>query len=312
MAKSQNICFYPQLSDEMYEHIFDGDESSVSFSYLVNGKTNPVEFNDINDNISFDCLNNWNCDDYDLDVSIYIKLKNLDILFGKNGISPSNAKIGLCIEWYSAQSKIRKIINPNENKLISKTDKEQVYTFDFILPKQTFIGSVSLNALLYLAKPADIIEDEEQFLNNNSGVIIGNILKKVIFMTGDGSQFPIKVLPMPNCSLLWNLELNLDEPGSRQISDGITLILNSAHKDYKFIDPNSEFYCDRLANEIVTNALILFLDELSKSSEFDLDGNYEEGTLLSYAQYCKNCLDVKFDGLMSISKSIHEFSERGE
>ena len=145
---------------------------------------------------------------------------------------------------------------------------------------------------MYLAKSSEILSKEEQILNNNPGVIIGEIMKKVVFMTGDGSQFPIKVISIPDSNLLWNLELDLDEPDSKQLSDGITLIFNSAHKDYKFIDPNSESYCDRLANEIVTNAISLFLAELSKSSEFDLDGNYEEGSLLSYAQYCKNRLKV--------------------
>lgn len=310
MAKSNNICFYPRLSDEMYEKIYDNENSSISFVYVVNNEINNIEYIDKNDNISFDSSSNWNCDDYDLIVIIRIKLKNLNMLFGKEGIAPTNSKIGLCIEWFSTQAKIRKVLISKE--LISNEDNEKTFSFEFALPKQTFSSSISLNALLYLAKSADTITNEEQILNNNPGVIIGDILKKVVFMTGDGSQFPIKVISMPDSNMLWKLETNLDEPGSRQISDGITLILNSAHKDYKYIDPNSGFYCDRLADEIVTNAIALFLAELSESSEFDLGGTYEEGTLLSYAQYCKNRLDIKFDGLMSISNSIHEFSERGE
>lgn len=310
MAASKNICFYPQLSDEMFNNIFDNDNSNISFSYTVNDEIKSIAFTDKNDNISFDQSTNWNCDDYNLDVSIHLKLKNLNILFGENGIAPHDAKIGFCIEWYSAQSKIRKII-PSE-KLISFSDDEYSFIFEFSLPKQTFTGSVSLNALLYLAKASTNISTNEKILNNNPGVIIGEIIKKVIFMTGDGSQFPIKVIPLPNSNLLWKLELNLDEPSSRQFSDGVTLILNSAHKNYKLIDPNSKYFCEKLADEIVTNAIALFLVELSKSTEFDLNGNYEEGTLLAYAQYCKNRLNINFDGTINIFNSIHEFSEKGE
>ena len=310
MAKSSNICFYPQLSDELFDFIFDNNNTNISFSYTVNDEIKNIDFIDNNDNISFDSSNDWNCDDYNLDILLNIKLKNLNKLFGVAGIAPSNSKIGLCIEWYSAQAKIRKVINSQE--LISKEDNEKMFTFEITLPKQTFNGSVSLNALLYLAKSDENISKDESFLNNNVGVLIGDVIKKVIFMTGDGSQFPIKVIPLPESNLLWKLELNLDEPESRQISDGITLILNSAHKDYKFINPESDCYCERLADEIVTNAIVLFLSELSKSSEFDLNGNFEEGTLLSYAKYCKDRLNVNFDGLMNISNSIHEFSERGE
>ncbi len=310
MAKSKNICFYPQLSDDMFNCIFDNDNSNISFSYTVNGEIKTIEVIDNNDNISFDNKTNWNCDDYNLDIVINIKLKELNKLFGSSGIAPSNSKIGLCVEWYSAQAKIRRVINSQD--LISKNDKEKLFTFEITLPKQTFNGTVSLNALLYLAESDNKVSTNELFLNNNVGVLIGDVIKKVIFMTGDGSQFPIKVIPMPDSNLLWKLELNLDEPGSRQVSDGITLILNSAHKDYKFINPESDSYCERLADEIVTNAIVLFLSELSNSFEFDLEGNYEEGTLLSYAKYCKDRLDVNFDGLMSISNSIHEFSERGE
>lgn len=310
MAASKNICFYPQLNDEMFNNIFDNDNSNISFSYKVNDEIKNIAFIDKNDNISFDRSTNWNCDDYNLDVSIYLNLKNFNILFGENGIAPHDAKIGLCIEWYSAQAKIRKII-PSE-KLISYSDEEYLFIFEFSLPKQTFTGSVSLNALLYLAKASTNISTNEKILNNNPGVIIGEIIKKVIFMTGDGSQFPIKVIPLPSSNLLWKLELNLDEPSSRQFSDGVTLILNSAHKDYKLIDPNSRCFCEKLADEIVTNAIALFLVELSKSTEFDLNGNYEEGTLLAYAQYCKNRLNINFDGTINIFNSIHEFSEKGE
>lgn len=310
MAKSSNICFYPQLSDELFDCIFDNNNTNISFSYTVNDEIKNIDFIDNNDNISFDSSNDWNCDDYNLDILLNIKLKNLNKLFGVAGIAPSNSKIGLCIEWYSAQAKIRKVINSQE--FISKEDNEKMFTFEITLPKQTFNGSVSFNALLYLAKSDENISKDESFLNNNVGVLIGDVIKKVIFMTGDGSQFPIKVISLPESNLLWKLELNLDEPESRQISDGITLILNSAHKDYKFINPESDCYCERLADEIVTNAIVLFLSELSKSSEFDLNGNFEEGTLLSYAKYCKDRLNVNFDGLMNISNSIHEFSERGE
>lgn len=310
MAISKNISFYPQLNDELFDCIYDTKNSNLSFSYTVNDEVKSIEYIDNNDNISFDNSTDWNCDDYDLDVVINIKLKNLSKLFGANGIAPSNSKIGLCVEWYSPQAKIRKVIKAQD--LISISDSDKSFTFEITLPRQTFNSSLSLNVLLYLAKQDGDLSKDESLLNNNTGVLIGTVIKKVIFMVGNGSQFPIKVISIPNSNLLWKLELSLDEPGSRQISDGISLILNSAHKDYKYIDPNSNYYCERLADEIVTNAIVIFLTELSKSSEFDLDGNYEEGTLLSYAKYCKERLDIDFDGLISISNSMHEFSERGE
>lgn len=306
----KNICFYPKLNDEMFDCIFDKENTNISFSYIVNDEIKIIDFDDTNDNISFDKNVDWNCDDYNLEISINIKLKNLKTLFGSTGIAPFNSKIGLAIEWYSAQAKIRSVTK--SQNLISQNDNELSFVFDISLPKQTFTGTVSLNALLYLAESADNVSNDELYLNNNVGVLIGDIMKKVIFMSGNGSQFPIKVISIPECNLLWKLELNLDEPESRQFSDGVTLILNSSHKDYKFIDPNSPTYCDRLANEIVTNAIVLFLSELSNLSEFDLDSDYEDGTLLFYAKYCKERFDINFDGLESISNSVHEFSEKGE
>lgn len=310
MANSNNICFYPKLTDELFNYIYDEKSTNIIFLYSVNEEVRPIAYNDDNDNISFDNSTDWNCDDYDLDVIINIKLKNLDKLFGINGIAPLNSKIGLCIEWYSAQSKIRKVVNYQD--FITNHDSEKIFKFEFTLPKQTFNSSVSINVLLYLAESADEVLNDEIVLNNNVGVVIGNLMKKVIFMTGDGSQFPIKVISIPESNRLWKLELDLDDPGSKQVSDGLTLILNSAHKDYKFIDPNSKDFCECLADEIVTNALTLFLNELSKSSEFDLEGNYDDGTLLAYAKYCKDKLDINFNSLMDISNSLHEFSGKGD
>ena len=48
MAKLKNICFYPQLSDEMFESIFDNINSNISFSYTINDKINIVNFTDKN------------------------------------------------------------------------------------------------------------------------------------------------------------------------------------------------------------------------------------------------------------------------
>lgn len=308
MAFLKNISFYPILNDQMFEYIFDN--YNMLFSYKVNNETKQIEYIDEHDNISFDKNVDWNCDDYDLEISINIKLKNLNILFGPNGITPSNSTIGLCIEWYSPQSKIRKVIK--SNKLISKNDNELYYSFNIVLPKQTFKGTVTLNALLYLSSSDKNISNTELYLNNDVGVLIGNIIKKIIFMSGNGSQLPIKICSYPDSDLLWDIELNLDEPGERQFSDGFAIIFNSAHKDYKMLDPTSPFYCERLAEEIITNAIVLFLSELSKSPEFDLEGDFEEGTLLSFAKYYRDHLDINFDGAKNISKSVHEYLEKGK
>ncbi len=308
MSKLQNICFYPQLTEKLYEKIVKG--ISIDFSYQAGGELTEVNYTDDNDRISFDKKSNWNCDDYDLKVGICIELKNLSNLFGKDGIAPLNSEIGLCIEWYSAQGKIRQVIKAKE-KILSNDD-EKSFFFDFTLPKQTFTGVVFVNSLLYLSKSAKNVEDNEKKLNNETGVLIGNIMKKTVFMTGDGSLFPIRIEPMPTYERLWKLVLQLDEPDIKQVSEGMVLVFNSAHKDYQFVDPNSKTYCDRLADEIVTNAIILFLYELKQSLEFDLDGSYEEGTILAYAKYCKDRLNINFDSITTICDSVHKFSEKGE
>ena len=154
----KNICFYPKLNDEMFDCIFDKENTSISFSYIVNDEIKMIDFDDTNDNISFDKNVDWNCDDYNLEISINIKLKNLKTLFGSAGIAPSNSKIGLAIEWYSAQAKIRNVTK--SQNLISQNDNELSFVFDISLPKQTFTGTVSLNALLYLAESSDNVSNE--------------------------------------------------------------------------------------------------------------------------------------------------------
>ena len=307
MAKS-NVCFFPLLNDDLYNKVFD--KQDITFFYLLNNELKKVNYIEEHGNISFENSENWNCDDYDLIVCIEISLKNVNFLFGNEGIAPLESKIGLCIEWYSSQSKIREVI-PNRDYL-SKNDDKKVLNFELLLPKRTFNGLVVINALLYLAKSAQKVDISEYKFNNSVGVIIGNIFKRNVFMTGSGSLFPIKILNTPNPKMLWNIELNLDEPDIRQVADGLTIILYSAHKDYHLIDPSSRDYCARLADEIVTNALTLFLSELSKSPEFDLNGSYEEGTLLGYAKYCKDRLGVQFDSSLNILNSLHEYSERGD
>lgn len=307
MAKnSKYINFYPVLDSSMINDL--NIRIDYSFSYDVNNESYELNYEEESELISINSKDtNWNSDDYDLNIHIIVKLDNVSTLFGENGISPSNSKIGLCAEWYSSLDKIRKVI-VNEN-FLTNTKSNVELSFDCIIPKNSISKFITLNLILYLAESSPFLESNEDFLNNQCGVILGFIDTKKIYLKGSGSLFPIKIESIQNGSL-WDLNISFTDPEATQLSDGMCLILNSSHKDYDLVNPNSDKFCERLADEIVSNAITMLLCKLKEENYLeDLSSLYESGTIMEYAVYCKNVLNIDFSDCNTISNSVRKFME---
>lgn len=304
--KAKVINFYPTIDS----YLIDSLKTKVNYNFYFNENDDiiTVPYNVDGKNISFDTKNiNWNSDDYDLIVNISLSIENTKCLFGPDGVAPINSKIGVGIEWFSAQSKIRDIVISNE--IIDNNISNYVANFEFILPKRTFNGSINVNVSLYLKEPATVLAENEDYLNNTSGIVLGNIDEKVVFLSGFGSLFPIRIEPLDD-SRLWKLQINYSDPEINSISDGMVLILNSKHKDYHYLDPKSNDYCDKFAEEIASNAITMLLCKLKEDQYLeDISDGYMNGSIMEYVRYCKDTLEIDFTDVNSICDSVRKFAD---
>lgn len=303
--KSNNINFYPTLDSSFLNEI--KPQLDFDFQYLLNDE--PIILDTTKDRkcISFES-SNWNSDDYDLDMNVNVHLENLNKLFGADGVAPIGSKIGIALEWYSAQSKIRKVIVADD--IITAEDMSKNFVLNSTIPKSTISGSICVNIILFLKNSAPNVDNSLQYLNNEEGYTLGIIDTYTIFLSGNGSLFPIKIEALDS-NLLWDLRINYSDIEETLLSDGMVLILNSNHKDYHYINPDSKDYCDKFADEIVSNAIIMLLCYVRDHEGLEnLNDNSASGSIMEFLCYCKNTLEIDFSDSTTISKTVKAFSSR--
>ena len=309
MAKS--IHFFPTLDIDQISAL----EYSVNYSFSYKSKeTNTII--PLSHTVNKNIINlatkdsSWDPYNYDLFLNVIISANKLNELYGPSGIAPSNSQLSFCLEWLSQKSKKRDIIicsNKIENTLGTQT-----FSFDITFSKNTFVHDIDLNLLVFLSKKADILMENEEFLNNNEGVVLGNLDNKVIYMTGIGSLFPIYIKRMKS-DKLWDVEFDFNEPAIDKLSESIKLILNCGHKDYKYLDTSHKDYCGRMIYEIVASTMTILICKLKEDNYLEnLEQNFTDGSILGFIKYYRDILGLEIESVSSISSSIREYLESKE
>ena len=149
--------------------------------------------------------------------------------------------------------------------------------------------------------------ENEIFLNNERGALLGTLDSKKIFMSGTGSMFPIYNKSMGN-SDLWAVEIQYDQPEIDSLSESLKLFLNIDHPDYCMLDVNNKKYCPRLVLEIVSSAIVSLIMKLHEDEALDdLNMDYADGSVLAFVKYYRDVLELNIDDIISVSSSLRNY-----
>ena len=307
----KDILLYPTLEpnqvailEPSVEYIFQYKPKLASVFVAVHHSVEKSKFITLDSKSEFD----WEQDD--LIIKVEVKIKNVSSLFGPEGVAPEKSKIGTILESYSRKAKFR--TTSISTTFVERSMKDSVLSFNICIPKGRVEGELDLNVLLYLAEEADHLNDDESFLNNIPGAILGVLDTKTLCLTGNGSLFPIINKPSTD-NKLWSLVISYDDPALDKLSDSIQLLLNTKHKDYEYLDQSSPKYCDQLILEIVANAVVLIVEDLrSRGYLGDLSGEYDDGSILQFVKYLKNVIRVDLSDASSLSSSLRDYLERND
>jgi len=207
----------------------------------------------------------WCFEKYGLWVSINIKFKNINYLYeGGYQICASGARISIATMYYSTESKSKRISKSVELNPLNDVGE---YSINLVLDKNDYRKTIHLSTILFISKCAQGINDDE--FANTTGYNLGRIGFKIIRIGGDSSQFDIKIIDNGNRPL-WYLVFSFKNPNLDQFNESVLLVLNRAHKDYKFLDENSEFFSRSYMNRIVQNLLYRLFLKL----KYGLEENY--------------------------------------
>lgn len=302
---ANDILLFPTLSDDFLKRI-RFQKSKMEF-YYTDQYGIQYELDDepaeamSSVNVVKDKNGVWNQDDYNIGLRRKYCLRTFNCLFGNEGIACSDAKLGLAIVWTSAESKQRGTINIST---FSATDTIVESTVEYEFERAQLRGEINFTTVLYLAEAGNP-SDEEQHLVNENGYILGNLDEYSVRLDGTGSSFPVFEVSESG-QPLWYVKCDWTDPTEDLFEDCISINLNTAHKNYRYLDRKSSAFDSQLLAEIMASAITIIIEKARLQSvyweQIINNENLNDGSVGQAIYYFTNTLnwDVSSPEIVSL------------
>ena len=302
----ENLLFYSVLDENLAKEagIVAG---SYNFTYKVDGQELPLLLKKKRSYVLEDTSESWKLESDGLRIRRSVTIEYPDLLYGRNGIVPTDAEFGVCIIWNNYSIKQIGYIFPVKEDI--NGDSVQ-YSFDYVFKPGELIGAFLLETVLYLKKAAPILKEEESSLINKTGVNIGTIDAIDINTASLNMDFPVRDVNDKDQPLWW-LELNWDDPRKDLFDENtVCLYLNFYYN-----------YCPRIGDTIKNEELLIEImatvylmifkqiefsgDEILKNT---IEGvGLEPGSVSMMMNYfCDSGSPINFNSIDKMQKTIHE------
>lgn len=313
------IFLYPSLTDEIRDSIFQAKK--YNFSYTDHdSQERDLEYEASEISSSVNCLKTdgiWSAEKYGLHVRRSIALRKYRNLFGPDGLACRNAKLGVSLVWTSPDSRQRGafpvvVFGVNEEQLSANRD----HTFadgevDFTFASAKIRGDVRFALVLHIAEKGTPSE-EETHLANEAGFVLGEFDSFVLRIDGTGSLFPVFEVHKKD-QPLWYVRCDWTDPISDAFSESVSININAAHKNFKFIDRKQKTFCPQLLVEVMSAALCCMIEKLRSEKYLDQilgDDEMESGSVGEVVRYFSNTLEWDFSSPDALSLSTRKFFDR--
>ncbi len=307
-----NIPLFPTISDEMLGKI-SYKATSYEFYYTDNDKEFLLRSEEIEKNIMMhkiiDDNGIWSIDDFNFCIKRSYSLSKCSCLFGENGIACKDAVLGIALVWTSSDSKQRGVI-PIGDIENSQKDIDLILKYEF--SKAQLRGLIEFTTVIYIkntGKPSL----EEEHLANTYGYVLGELDKFIIKLDGEGSVFPIYEVSDP-LQPLWYVKCEWDDPTYEKFSDCVSININRAHKNYKFLDKTKKTFNEQLLKEVMSSAIILIITKLKEERIYwdaTINGyDLNSGSVSAAIYYFINTLEWDVSKPENMSMSIRNFFDQ--
>lgn len=305
-----NISLFPVLNTEILEEIKLNKYHETCY-YNREGQSFLLDKEQIEANTYklVDPIGLWTPDDYNIGISMKYTLNNYDCLFGEFGVACNNATIGLALIWKSADSKQRGAVQFGEvRKGLDEINIELKQEF----LKAQLRGSVEITILMYI-KGTGLPECNEEHLANEYGCTLGELETFIIQLDGNGTMFPMYESYEPGLPL-WYIKCDWIDPTCDLFEDVIGIHINTAHKNYKYIDKTKNTYNEQLLKEVMSGAITLMISKLREDRVFwevtTKGENLEPGSVSQAIYYFINTLEWDLSTQDTMSISIRKFLDQ--
>ncbi len=307
-----NISLFPTITDELLAKV-RFQKSEYSFFYIRDDEKYELLAEEIDNSTIFlkitDPEGIWNPDDYNLGISRKYSLRTYQSLFGKDGIACSNAKLGLAIVWTSSDSKQRGVIHVGE---IQNSNSDIELNVEYEFPVAQLRGDIEFTTVVYI-KESGTPKNDEEHLANSYGYLLGELDKVVIRLDGNGSVFPMYEVTDPG-QPLWYLKCDWEDPTYEQFADCVSVNINTAHKNYKFLDKTKRTFDEELLKDIMASALTIVIMKLKDQNTYwdqtINNSNLAPGSVSEAVYYYISTLEWDVSSPELISLTIRKFLDQ--
>ena len=250
----------------------------------------------------------WTPDTHGFGLSREYTVNGASFLFGSKGVACSDAVLSLAIIWRSSESRQRSAFQIGEIKNVSSP---QSFTLRRLFPEPRFKGKLEFQTAVII-KCAGNPQDDEAHLANLPGTVLGVLDTYALQFDGTGSAFPIMIINNPG-GLLWSVDCDVEDPLSDKFADCISINLNSAHKDYKFINPaDTKNYNASFLREVLAAALTTIVDYLRESEYWDSirNGQAADESVGQAIHYFADTLELSIDDAKQCTYAFREYFEK--
>ena len=310
---ANDFMLFPSLTEEYLKRI--RFQSKTTEFYYTNKDDEEYELTEelVDQSTSVyklrDTLGVWTQDDYNFGFRKKYLLRTFQCLFGPEGVACRNAKLGLAVVWTSLDSKQRGVFEVGQ---FGADDMQMQDEADILFQKAQLRGAVNFSTILYIAS-AGIPDDDERHLANTPGYVLGEFEHFTVQLDGNGSVFPVYEVREEG-QPLWYVKCDWIDPLSDPFKETVSININTAHKNYRFLDRNQKTYDNQLLIEVMSSALSIIIEKLRTDEaaweDITSGDNLEHGSVGEVIYYFKTTHNWDLSSPESVSLSIRKFFDQ--
>lgn len=312
------IFLYPSLTEDLRSSVFQSKPYVLSYEDAY-GNEKDLEYEPSEISSLINCIKTdgvWDADKNNLYIRRTIALRKYQKLFGPDGIACRTAKLGVSMVWTSSDSRQRgaqkiMIICADEACREDKNDHSFAEgELDFEFTCAMVRGDVSLSIVIYIAEAGCPCEDETH-LANEEGFVLGEFDSLVLRFDGTGSLFPVFEVH-DSSKPLWYVRCDWTDVMTDSFADAVSINLNTAHPDYKYINSTEKTFCMPLLRENLSAALCCIIEKIRSEGELDHvlgEQDLETGSVAEAIRYFFDTFGWDFSSPEKMSLDIRKFFE---
>ena len=310
---ANDILLYPFLSDELAKKV-RFQKSRFSFFYTDrNNEEHELIDEPLEALSSIYCIKDedgeWDQDQNNFGFRRRYLLRTFQCLFGDSGVVCKNAVLGMAIIWTSSDSKQRGVIPVGT---FTNNDQIMEAVAEKTFGQAQLRGRVDFSTVLYIAAPGEP-DQTELHLANTTGYVLGELDSYTIKLDGKGSTFPVFEVYAPG-QPLWYVQCDWIDPTQDLFSEYVSINLNTAHKNYRFIDRKQPTFNSQLLSEVMAGAISIIVEKVRlQSAYWDQiinNDSLEEGSVGQAIYYFSDALEWDLSTPESVSLCARKYFDQ--